>query len=152
MIARETMVDTTLLGHRIPKGVTLLISSAGPGYYSPTIQVPDAARNPTSLTKHWGGEWNTEDMTTFKPERWLQADAATGTASYNPQAGPFLSFDLGPRSCFGKRLAYLEMRVVLTLLLWNFHFRKLSPELSKNDTLESVTSMPKTCYAGIDRI
>lgn len=32
----------------------------------------------------------------------------------------FNPFSLGPRNCIGRNLAYLEMRLVLTHLLWTF--------------------------------
>ncbi|KAH7126010.1 hypothetical protein EDB81DRAFT_810281 [Dactylonectria macrodidyma] len=63
-----------------------------------------------------------------------------------------MSFSLGPRGCFGKRLAYLEMRIVLALLMWNFRFAKLQGELAKYDTLEGVTVMPRSCYVGLERV
>jgi cytochrome P450 len=87
----------------------------------------------------------------FNPDRWLKKDE-TGDIVYDSQAGPFLSFSLGPRGCFGRRLAYLEMRMVLTLLLWNFKFRKLEGELASYKTVEAVTVMPKFCYVGLERI
>lgn len=151
MVSREAMVDTVLLGHRIPKGTTILINSVGPGYHSTPIQMPDSARSDTARTKHFGGVWDPEDMDKFNPDRWLKKKE-TGDIVYDPQAGPFLSFGMGPRGCFGRRLAYMEMRMVLTLLLWNFKFRKLEGELASYDTFEAVTVMPKFCYVGLEKI
>jgi cytochrome P450 len=150
-VAREAMVDTVLLGHMIPKGTTILINSTGPGYRSRPVQVPDSVRSDTSRTKDLGGQWDPKDIDLFNPDRWLKKDE-TGDIVYDSQAGPFLSFGLGPRGCFGRRLAYLEMRMVLTLLLWNFKFRKLEGELASYSTVEAVTVMPKFCYVGLERI
>jgi cytochrome P450 len=151
MVAREAMVDTILLGHMIPKGTTLLVNSAGPGYHGRPVQVPDSVRSDTARSKYFGGQWDPKDIDIFNPDRWLKKDE-TGDIVYDPQAGPFLSFGMGPRGCFGRRLAYLEMRMVLTLLLWNFKFRKLEGELASYSTLEAVTVMPKFCYVGLERI
>lgn len=149
MISREAMVDTILLGHRVPKGTTLLVSSVGPSYYSRPTEVPDSTRSDTSRTKYTGGVWDPEGMDLFNPDRWLKIDE-TGDIMYDSEAGPFLSFGLGPRGCFGRRLAYLEMRMMLTLLLWSFKFRKLEGELASYSTLEAVTVMPKFCYVGLE--
>jgi cytochrome P450 len=53
-------------------------------------------------------------MTLFKPERWIVGD------EFDATAGPQLAFDLGTRGCYGKRLVYVEMRILLTLIVWNF--------------------------------
>jgi cytochrome P450 len=151
MIAREAMMNTDILGHKVPKGTTILISSSGPGYLSLPLKISESVRSETSQTKHWGEKWDGDDMHLFKPERWLKT-GDDGEVVYDSQAGPFLAFGLGPRGCFGKRLAYLEMRIVMTLLFWNFHFRKLSDDLSKYDGVEAVTVMPKTCYVGIEKV
>jgi cytochrome P450 len=151
VVSREAMVDTTILGHMIPKGTTLLVSSVGPGYHSLPIQVQDSVRSDTARTKYFGSDWDPKDIDLFNPDRWLKKDE-TGGIVYDSQAGPFLSFGLGPRGCFGRRLAYLEMRMVLTLLLWNFKFRKLEGELASYSTTEAVTVMPKFCYVGLERV
>lgn len=157
LIAREAMEDTVLLGHRVPKGTALLISSVGPSFRSAPADVDDAARSETSRTKHWGGAWDPEDMEVFRPERWLREAGegdgdGDGRVTFDPQAGPFLTFSLGPRGCFGRKLAYLEMRLMLTLLLWKFQFRKLGGELASYKTDEAVTVMPANCFVGIDLV
>lgn len=48
----------------------------------------------------------------FDPWRWLPPSKASSSA-FNP-------FSLGPRNCLGRNLAYLEMRLILAHLLWNF--------------------------------
>ncbi|KAM7192424.1 Cytochrome P450 [Naviculisporaceae sp. PSN 640] len=53
----------------------------------------------------------------FVPERWM------GNAAYaNDKLEAAQAFSMGPRNCIGKNLAYLEIRLVLTRLLWNFDF------------------------------
>ena len=59
----------------------------------------------------------------FDPSRWLSSSRyqkASNTSSSSPSA--FNPFSLGPRNCLGRNLAYLEMRLVLTHLLWAFDF------------------------------
>ncbi|KAI4200445.1 MAG: hypothetical protein LQ350_003893 [Teloschistes chrysophthalmus] len=50
----------------------------------------------------------------FDPSRWLTTNGAPKhPAAYNP-------FSLGPRNCVGRNLAWLEMRLILTRLVWHF--------------------------------
>ncbi|XDG02588.1 hypothetical protein ABKA04_002203 [Annulohypoxylon sp. FPYF3050] len=51
----------------------------------------------------------------FLPERWL---GGSKNASYEA----FAPFMIGPRSCSGKALAYLEMSLVLAKVMWYFDF------------------------------
>ncbi|KAH7400489.1 cytochrome P450 [Cadophora sp. MPI-SDFR-AT-0126] len=59
-------------------------------------------------------ENNFRDADSFIPERWI--DRAYDS-DLKKAAQPF---SLGPRGCIGKHLSYLEMRIILARLLWNF--------------------------------
>jgi len=52
---------------------------------------------------HW------ENAEEFQPERWDKDP--------NPSEFKFLAFNAGPRICLGKRMAYLEAKILLSLLL-----------------------------------
>ncbi|KAH0273615.1 benzoate 4-monooxygenase cytochrome P450, partial [Aureobasidium melanogenum] len=55
------------------------------------------------------------DPTSFVPERFL------GNQEYtNDNFAALQPFSLGPRNCIGKNLAYHEMRLLLTMVLFNF--------------------------------
>lgn len=152
---REATVDTVLLGHRIPRGTEVYMVTQGPGFLKPGIAIPDGARSETSRAKHTHGRWDPRDVADFRPERWLKAgdgDGDGGREVYDPQAGPMMSFSLGPRGCFGRRLAYLETRLVLALLVWNFEFRKLSDELSSHAVVDSITSAPQKCFVALTKL
>lgn len=59
---------------------------------------------------------NFSDPLLFKPERWLPNNeqyAADKREACQP-------FSYGPRNCVGKNLAYMEMRIILARVLWNF--------------------------------
>ncbi|KAF2094042.1 cytochrome P450 [Rhizodiscina lignyota] len=50
----------------------------------------------------------------FVPERWIEA-------AYNTDVKKALQpFSVGPRNCIGRNLAYMEMRVMIARLFWNF--------------------------------
>ena len=80
------------------------------GYYVPagkTVAVSPWASTRSRLNFH------EPDM--FRPERWL------GDETYsNDNLNASLPFGTGPRVCIGRNLAYLEMRLILSHLLWNF--------------------------------
>jgi cytochrome P450 len=56
----------------------------------------------------------------FIPERWLSSPSNQTFASDVKSA--LQPFSYGPRNCLGKNMAYHEMRLVLTKLLWHFDF------------------------------
>ncbi|KAI0454610.1 cytochrome P450 [Xylaria acuta] len=148
---REALIDTEILGHKIPKGTAVFLLSDGPDYQSPPIPIPEHARSPCSREKRLYGSWDPSDMHLFKPERWLKTDE-NGNVVYDAQSGPMMAFSLGPRGCFGRRLAYLETRIVLALLVWNFEFHKLSDELSSRDSYDSITKNPVRCYVSLTKV
>jgi cytochrome P450 len=151
VLHREAMVDTTLLGHPIPKGTTVFFTSEGPGFKIPALSMDGYQRSESSQTKFRGGEWDPNDIHTFNPERWLEEDDKHNTV-FNPHAGPFITFSLGPRGCFGKKLAYMEIRMVIVLLIWNFHFKKLSGQLESHEVIEGITTAPKHCYVALEKV
>lgn len=151
LLMRTAYVDTTILGCKVPKGTPVVITTDGPGFQLPGYSVDDSLRSETSRAKHWGGQWEENDMHSFKPERWLKTDDKGGVV-FDPQAGPMLAFGMGPRSCFGKRLAYLEMKMVLAMLIWNFHFKTLEEPFSSHKAYDSVTTVPKNCYVALEKL
>lgn len=61
----------------------------------------------------------------FDPSRWLPPSSVpkSGQSAFNP-------FSLGPRNCLGRNLAYLELRLILSHLLWAFDFELADKEWS----------------------
>lgn len=112
-VTREAQCDTIVLGHQIPTGTIIFLNSNGPGFYSPALPVDDSKRSPTAKKV---GAWDeSKDLKAFEPERWL-VQQENGELEFDANAGPQLIFGLGPRGCFGKRLAYIEMRTIATLV------------------------------------
>ncbi|KAF8780071.1 hypothetical protein HU200_001723 [Digitaria exilis] len=67
------------------------------------------------------GVWG-KDCMEFRPERWLVGDGEGGTKQklrYEPSY-KFISFNAGPRTCLGKEMAFVQMKVVAAAVLWNF--------------------------------
>lgn len=65
---------------------------------------------------------NFDDPKVFKPERWLDKNPAT-------ESMRSFDFSIGPRSCLGKTLAYMEMRIVLAKLVFTFDWELADPEI-----------------------
>lgn len=61
---------------------------------------------------------NFADPELFVPERWL----GTNQKYANDIREACQPFSYGPRNCVGRNLAYMEMRIILARLLWNFDF------------------------------
>ncbi|KAK7365200.1 hypothetical protein VNO80_14073 [Phaseolus coccineus] len=60
----------------------------------------------------WG-----EDCMEFKPERWI---SEKGGNVYVPSY-KFIAFNAGPRTCLGKDLSFLQVKIVATAILLNYH-------------------------------
>ncbi|CAL5207856.1 unnamed protein product [Lathyrus oleraceus] len=62
----------------------------------------------------WG-----EDCLEFKPERWI---ADNGQIIHVPSY-KFIAFNAGPRSCIGKGISFVQMKMVAVSMLWKFHIQ-----------------------------
>jgi len=155
LLDREAICDTELLGRRIPKGTVVMCLSRGPSVLKPALPVDEAARSESSRAAK-GRAWDDADISQFRPERWLveppAGSAADAVAEFDQQAGPQLAFGLGTRGCFGRRLAYLELRIILTLIVWNFELLPCPEELSGYGAREGLTYKPKDCYVRLSAL
>ena len=62
----------------------------------------------------WG-----EDCLEFKPERWVSKKGGTiHVLSYK-----FIAFNAGPRSCLGKDVSFIELKMVAIAILLNYHIQ-----------------------------
>lgn len=148
---RRAQVDTTILGKHIPKGTDVWMIATGPGYLQPKIPVDDKERSLPGKKPHTG-MWDDADCGVFKPERWLKKDPATGGDVFDPAAGPNLSFSLGPRGCFGKKLAMQTLKLEFMLLIWHFNFHKCPESLSGHVAVQSFAREPVDCYVRLSKV
>ncbi|MED6172717.1 hypothetical protein PIB30_052629 [Stylosanthes scabra] len=62
----------------------------------------------------WGN-----DCLEFKPERWISEKGMNiQVPSYK-----FMAFNAGPRSCLGKNISFIQLKIIAIALLWNFEFQ-----------------------------
>ncbi|RDL36764.1 Cytochrome P450 [Venustampulla echinocandica] len=104
--------DTTILGHKVPKGTRVML-------------VPWAVNRSEEL---WG-----PDARKFNPDRWLPSEdnphSASGGASSNYS---FLTFLHGPRSCIGQGFAKGEFACLLAAWVGKFEF-ELNDERERDE-------------------
>ncbi|KAG6012615.1 hypothetical protein E4U54_007414 [Claviceps lovelessii] len=163
ILVREAIVDTEILGHHIPKGTSIFMIAGGASVTEPTMPIAHEARSPSSQV-HGPRvpRWDDDDITQFKPERWLKTSSNSSTTrtaagefdnvEFDPNAGPTLAFGAGPRGCFGKRLGYLEMRIMIALLVWNFSFEQCAAHLSTHAEYDEFTCVPTHCYVKLEGV
>lgn len=58
--------------------------------------------------------------TEFLPERWLAKNSSSPSEFDNDNRKIFNPFGLGTRNCVGQNLAWMELRLVLARMIWNF--------------------------------
>ena len=141
--AKEAACDMVILGHVIPKGTLVVLALDGPTVNQKGASVAEERRSESSRKYGEPGDWadSKYPCDEFWPERWIQGEGVEAT--YDGAAGPFLSFGNGPRGCWGKRLAYLELKLITTLLIWNFHFDELPTRYRSWDVDERIFGKPK---------
>ncbi|KAK4185132.1 cytochrome P450 [Podospora australis] len=145
----QTRYDTQVLGRHIPADTSVFLNLSGPSINEPSIFVQENHRSPTSLHSHPAQKdnWDGDDPFGFRPERWLTRDSSgSGKQVFNAGQGPALAFSAGNRGCWGKRLGYLELRIVASLLVWEFEFQGVPAELVSWETYDSLVTAPKECY------
>ncbi|KAF2292272.1 hypothetical protein GH714_018346 [Hevea brasiliensis] len=67
-----------------------------------------------TMEEIWG-----DDCKEFKPERWI---SERGSIIHVPSY-KFIAFNTGPRSCLGKDITFIQMKIIATSILWNYHVK-----------------------------
>ncbi|KZP21687.1 cytochrome P450 [Athelia psychrophila] len=70
------------------------------------------------------------DGAAFRPERWLTAGGPAPVEQLTGGWSNMLAFSDGPRSCVGVRLALVEFKVILAMLVRNFQFGSTGDKMS----------------------
>ncbi|GAW13304.1 hypothetical protein ANO14919_026850 [Xylariales sp. No.14919] len=152
-VVRQALQDTTVLGRHIPKGTDVFLMANGAGYLEPSLTVQDTVRSPGARRnegKALTGAWENKDIGAFKPERWLKTDPASGAVAFDPASGPQLAFGLGPRGCFGKKLALQTLKMQFALIIWHFKLLPTPSQLSGYDAVQKFAREPTQCYVRLE--
>ncbi|KAH6622556.1 cytochrome P450 [Chaetomium tenue] len=152
VIVREAAQDLDILGHRVPKGSQCFMLSAGPGITLPSVPVDESKRSPSSKAgKRWGVWDESRDLKLFEPERWL-VTREDGGYDFDATAGPQLGFGMGPRQCWGRRLAQLAVRTVIALVVWELEMLEIPEELGGYAGLDGISRQPIKAFARMRKI
>ncbi|KXJ87451.1 cytochrome P450 [Microdochium bolleyi] len=109
----------------VPAGLPRVVPDGGEmisGHYIPAktaVAVPQWAA--------YQSAHNFSEPQRFLPERWLAGVNTTDPRFIHDQRDVLQPFSVGPRNCIGRNLAYAEMRLILTRLLYNFDL-ELQPQ------------------------
>lgn len=148
---RQALVNCEIMSHDVPAGTPIILVTAGPSYDAPDM--PSTQRrcswkdrqdrhekSRTSVSMDDKEAVPSTPLNCFAPERWL----LDGT--FVPDAVRMLPFSAGPRGCFGKKIAMLELRILIATLVMRFEFPRLAKELSGYEAQDNLTSRPWDCY------
>lgn len=106
----------------IPDGMRRIIPKGGAtvaGYLLPedvVVSIPQWAT--------YQSYRNFSSPSSFCPERWLPESQQASSPYRSDRKDAFNPFSLGARNCPGRTLAFLEMRLILAKMLWNFDIVK----------------------------
>ncbi|KAI0018956.1 cytochrome P450 [Xylariomycetidae sp. FL0641] len=148
---RQALVDTEILGHRIPKGAEILMTfwihreSAVPDESTRSVSSRHAAEKKGDGLQGSAGR----DLGVFEARRWLAVDEETGQEKFNPCALPSIIFGGGYRGCPGRKLATMQYRIFVVMLMLSFEFLELPPELRTLRGREKIFREPQKPYARI---
>ncbi|KAM3086566.1 hypothetical protein ACMFMG_000698 [Clarireedia jacksonii] len=122
---REAAINTTIGGHRIPKGTRVMI-------------IPWAINKDEA---QWG-----PDARKFNPDRWMPKDGDSRSTSGGATSNySFLTFLHGPRSCIGQAFAKAEFACLLAAWIGRFEFELQDKRLMDEKNLDikgGVTARP----------
>jgi cytochrome P450 len=145
-IARQATRDTELLGYHIPKGTNVVLIANGPGFHAPPFDIDSKLRSATATKSRGWSEMN--ELNVFNPERWLVPKEGGGPEEidFDANAVPQIAFGMGPRGCWGRRMAYLELRLVVSLTVWSFDFLEVPAALSDSKASYGIVHRADQCY------
>ncbi|CAH7669593.1 cytochrome P450 [Phakopsora pachyrhizi] len=123
-VSRKAGKDTSIMGHLIPKDTMIMMPHGFLG---------DEASNAKKLSSI--------SSQLFSPERWLDARGQFDSQ----RLGTLHIFGHGPRGCFGKSLAILELKLYVAMLSMEFFFDKVPEEVNSMESVEFVANHPQMC-------
>lgn len=153
-VTREAMCDTTILGWPIKRGTQVFFMS-GPGFLCPFMAIENERRSESSRSAKANASWDeSRYLSASEPERWLvrkdtskaENSVLASDVDFDGAAGPQLAFGLGPRSCWSRRLGYMEICTMVSMLPWTYELLEAPKDLSGYSGFDGIARVPKKCY------
>jgi len=148
LVPRDATRDTQLLGHRIPKGTSILLVCQGPDF-SPSPSSAYWQETKADAARQFPGT-RSKGPEHFDPDRWL-VRKESGELEFDGTTYPQLGFGLGIRSCWGRRLAYLEMRIMTAMVTLNFDYGKVDDALTTHEASYDISYRAKQGWVNLKK-
>ncbi|KAI1854203.1 hypothetical protein JX266_001344 [Neoarthrinium moseri] len=150
IVPRDTVRDTELLGHHIPKGTVVLMILQGPDFSkAPSTKYWRELKTDATRVKQYPGNGN-EDLEVFDPERWLVRGEKGEIIEFDGSTNAQLAFGLGIRACWGRRLAMLETRIMTAMMVWKFNFGQVPEALASHAATYDISYRAKQGFVNIE--
>ncbi|KAG8910750.1 hypothetical protein FRC01_006150 [Tulasnella sp. 417] len=150
--SKQTTEQVELLGTVIPPGTSIawcthIACDNATVANEAKLRALDPVRSETSRKNGLGGRglWKTP-TDRFEPERWITVDEKTCQKTFNPRAGYSFPFGVGLRSCAGKQLAVLELKIYIATLNLAFFLGEVPKELSSHRAKIQISRVPDQTY------
>ncbi|KAI1798530.1 cytochrome P450 [Daldinia bambusicola] len=152
-LMRITTMDTEIFGHKIPAGIRVSSPATLSWLPEPIAEEKRSLSSQATLGKSGGVDWTrtpaAQDLDKYIPERWLKIDG-DGKETFDPNTLIHNAFGGGVRGCFGKRLAMLELRIMLALIVMSFKFLPVPAEFNSFQAIELLLRAPRQCYVKLE--
>ncbi|KAK8093955.1 Cytochrome P450 [Apiospora hydei] len=152
---RQAVVDMHILGHFVPKGAEIFMNYHVDHAPYPVDEEKRSASSRAAEAKLAAREGIlrdvdvTRDLGSFEPRRWLVKDEKTGKEVFDAYALPQLAFGGGYRGCSGRKLAVMEFRTVVALLVLNLEFLELPEDMKTLNASETIFRLPDMTFASL---
>ncbi|KAG8954873.1 hypothetical protein FRC04_010356 [Tulasnella sp. 424] len=150
--SKQTTEPIELLGTVIPTGTSIawcthIACDNATVANEAKLRALDPLRSESSRKNGLGGRalWKTP-TDKFEPERWIAINEETGEKTFNPRAGYSFPFGVGLRSCAGKQLAVLELKIYIATLNLAFFLSEVPKELSSHRATIQISRVPDQTY------
>lgn len=152
-VGRSTVHDAPVLGRVVPKGTIVLTLNQGAGVMYPLYDTNTDSLSSQS-PKRWEsyGTIDEDNAHIFAPERWLTTSESHGEQEFNPTACYCLAFGAGVRGCWGRRLAYLQIRFFVAMMVWSYEFQQCPESVSGYQSVEGIVRVPDNCFVRLNKV
>ncbi|EMF14025.1 cytochrome P450 [Sphaerulina musiva SO2202] len=145
---RVAIRDADVLGYVVPRGTDVYMLTNGPSILRPAMPIDENKRSHSSREyKSSADSWNSENLDQYNPDRWLieeeEGENGGKVVKFNSRAAPMQNFGSGVRACYGKKLAYQNLRIIYVLIVWNFILDPLPEALEEWKATDGMTHLPQ---------
>ncbi|KAI9157974.1 Cytochrome P450 monooxygenase TRI13 [Paramyrothecium foliicola] len=140
---RQATTNTKVLGYDIPKGAEIFMNY----HINHAPLSSGVSKLNDGFSKRPG-----ENLEVFEPKRWLTREKSQGMEAFDPNALPSLAFGGGYRGCSGRKLALMEFRIVITILVLKLEFLELPQEHKSMAATEKIFRQPDKPYVKVKAI